>query len=247
MRTMAKRYSVLLKDAQERGDRYAEVMLRVLFSRYYYLPADDPAAARENVRDAIALWSQSGFHIQHLWELWAGVDIAVYEQRGALAWTHVHNAWPALEHSFLLRVQFLLIGMLDARGRAALAAAGEAATATERRRLLGIAARAASRIEREHAPWGLALATLLRAGLAVASSQDTTARSLLNAAIQEFERLDMALLAAVARRRLGELVGGADGMALISISEQWMRTEDIRDPARIAYMLAPWKIERREQ
>ena len=54
-----------------------------------------------------------------------------------------------------------------------------------------------------------------------------------------FDACDMRLYAAAARRRLGQLVGRAEGRALMAGAESWMAGQTIRNPARMAAMLAP--------
>ncbi len=49
----------------------------------------------------------------------------------------------------------------------------------------------------------------------------------------------MALYAAAARRCLGGLLGGNEGRELADGADAWMRTEMIKDPARMTAMLAP--------
>ncbi len=52
----------------------------------------------------------------------------------------------------------------------------------------------------------------------------------------------MALFAAAARWRLGEVLGGDDGRSLILAAERRLRAEDVRDPARIVATLAPGPV-----
>jgi hypothetical protein len=49
----------------------------------------------------------------------------------------------------------------------------------------------------------------------------------------------MALFAAAARRCRGELLGGEAGRALVAEADAWMAAQSIRDPDRMARMLAP--------
>ena len=54
-----------------------------------------------------------------------------------------------------------------------------------------------------------------------------------------FEAVDMGLFAAAARRRLGTLLGGDAGRALIAQADAWMAAQEVRNPARMAAGLAP--------
>jgi hypothetical protein len=49
----------------------------------------------------------------------------------------------------------------------------------------------------------------------------------------------MACYAAVARRRLGQLLGGVEGAQLIADADEWMRGQQVVRPERITTMLAP--------
>ena len=50
---------------------------------------------------------------------------------------------------------------------------------------------------------------------------------------------EMALHAAAARRRRGELIGGETGRALVCAAEAWMAGQGIKSPERMTAMLAP--------
>jgi hypothetical protein len=49
----------------------------------------------------------------------------------------------------------------------------------------------------------------------------------------------MGLYAAATRRRLGQLVGGAEGQALVAQADGWMAVQNIRNPARMTAVFAP--------
>jgi hypothetical protein len=55
----------------------------------------------------------------------------------------------------------------------------------------------------------------------------------------EFEAADMALYAAAARRRLGELLNGDEGRQLIDESEAWMAKQQIKNPVAVSNLMAP--------
>src|SRR5439155_3932795 len=100
-------------------------------------------------------------------------------------------------------------------------------------------AREAARLEREKAPWARALAALLGAAARKLDGDADGARARLERAVAELDAADLALYAACARRRLGELTGGADGARLAAQAAEWFAREGVRNPERMTALLAP--------
>jgi hypothetical protein len=75
--------------------------------------------------------------------------------------------------------------------------------------------------------------------VAHARGDRTLAVSELGQALARFEASGMALHAAVANRRLGELLGGDEGPARTARADLWMATAGVADPAALVRMLAP--------
>jgi serine/threonine protein kinase len=223
----------LLKEAQDRGDLYAVTSMRTRLSYLVRLANDEPARAREELREAIAIWPADVFRLQHWYEMIGQVESLLYAGEGPSAWGVVRERWPLLERSFILRAQSIRIQSLSFRARAAIAADDPEAAA--------LAEKDAGRIERERMPWGNALAKLLRAGVASVREEKTEAIAYLEAAERDLVAADMALHATVARRRRGQLAGGTDGAALVAAANEWMAAQSIRNPERMAAMLAPGK------
>ena len=123
----------------------------------------------------------------------------------------------------------------ERRAHCALAAAADAADPGP---LLRSAGRDARRLEREGMAWSMALARPIRAGIAAACGDRATAVRLFADAVSDLEAVDMNLYAAGRRRRLGELLGGAEGQAQVERADSWMRQQTIRDPARMANVFA---------
>ena len=123
--------------------------------------------------------------------------------------------------------------------RGCCAIAASRALPEERRSLLAAAARDARRTEREGAQWGMPLAALLRAGVAIARPDAAAAARHLREALTGFERGQMQLFSAATRRRLGELVGGDEGRELVVQASAWMTARRIKDPDRMTAMLVP--------
>ena len=80
---------------------------------------------------------------------------------------------------------------------------------------------------------------MLRAGAASTRGETERARLLLASAEAGLAGADMALHAAVARRRRGGSMGGEAGRDLVAAADAWMRAQGIRNPERMAAMLAP--------
>ncbi len=135
-----------------------------------------------------------------------------------------------------LRVQFFRIETAFMRARCALALA---AAGHDARRMRGIAAGNASRLERENMPWSTALALLMRATLAHLDGDGGKAVDRLTRAVDAFAQEDMQLYAAVARRRLAGLVGADRGASLRREADEWMASQEIRNPAAMTRLLAP--------
>jgi serine/threonine protein kinase len=227
----------VLKQAEDRGDLYAATNIRTRISYLTLLAQDQPQRAREELQAAIAPWSGTAFRLQHWYELFGQVECSLYSGEGEAAWRHLEPRWPALKRSLMLRVQSVRIHSLLLRARSAIAAAAEAGG--ENRGLLAVAERDVRRIERERMPWGNALALMQRAGIAsVRGDREETARHLARAA-EELEAADMSLHAVVARRRKGEFSGGERGRSEVRAADDWMTGQDIRNPDRMAAMLAP--------
>lgn len=229
---------IVLKEARERGDLYAEISLRTRVSYTNFLIRDEVQEAKIELDQSIKRWSQRGFHIQHFFTFIGDVEIALYNSNGALAWQTINKKWKALSHSYLLRLQFLFIEALHLRARAALAAA---TTAQDRQTLINTARRDAKRMEREDMGYGNAFAQLVYATIkALNGDKEGAARQLVTATVK-FQMANMPLYAAAARRCRGQLLGGETGNALINDADNWMRQQGIISPQRMAAMLVPGK------
>jgi hypothetical protein len=191
--------------------------------------------AREAVREQLAHRSNKIFNLYVKDMIWIGAQIELYCGDGTAAWGLVADHWPSLQHSLLLHGQFVRVTMRYLRARCALAAAAVADPAP----LLRAARCDAARLERERVPWAKAYAVLIRAGLAAARGDRPSAEMLLTDAAGRFDAADMALDAVATRRRLGDLIDGDRGAALRNQADDWMTSQGIRRPDRIAAVFAP--------
>ena len=88
-------------------------------------------------------------------------------------------------------------------------------------------------------PWTRALAQLLDGGAALVAGAHERSREQLERAHAELASAGMPLHAAMARRRLGELAGGADGARVVAEVDALLAAQDVRAPERFAQLYLP--------
>ena len=227
------------QEAQERGELYGLATIGA-FGVHERLEADEPEQARADLAEVMRVWSRQGYYMQHMEELWMESHIDLYREDGNAAWDRMTRQWPNLQRSLLMRVQLIRLGMRHLRARCALAKAVAVGIGTgDAQVLLDAALREARRVERESMPWGNALAHLIHAAVAANRGDRAGAAARLEAAAAHLESSDMRNLAAVARRRRGELIGGDEGRALVDQGNSRMAAQKIQNPDRYTAMLAP--------
>ena len=239
------RLPALLNDAEERGDLLRAAFLRIGYcSHLAWLGADDPGQAGRELEAGLAGWRPGKFDYLHIWARSAQTDIALYSGEKPTN-APVAERWLPFARTLNRFVQVGFIRGLDSRARRRLALAAHSADPKERDALLRGAERHAQAILRESTHWGAPLALLVRAGAAATRGDAKLARGRLESAEAGFTGADMALYAAAARRRLGELVGGARGSDLVAAADAWMNGQGVVNPARLTQMLAPgrWRAE----
>jgi eukaryotic-like serine/threonine-protein kinase len=161
--------------------------------------------------------------------------IDLYTGEYEAAWERWRRRWADVLGSHFLYVQVLRVFLYELHARTALAVAARSAKS---RPLLRAAEAGARRIERERLPWAVPLAQRLRAGLAAVRGDRDGAADLLERAAAGFEVADMRLFAVAARRRLADY-RGAD---LAAGADAWLAAQGVRNPARLAAALTPWRL-----
>lgn len=227
------RSAELLQSGAVLSDRLAEAMGAQHMSTAL-LARDDVAGARVFPRRTWEAWSDRGFHLQHLYAIRQEAMCDLYDGDPRRAHARLLEAWPAARRAHLLRVSLARVDALSLRGRLALALAGRGDRA-----LLHAAAGDARRLRREGRGDAVVHAAMLEAGLAATSGDGERAATVLDEAIAAAERHDMALHAAVARYRKGELQGTAAGASLRAGAQGEIVARGIRAPERWAAMYAP--------
>jgi serine/threonine protein kinase len=235
---LSRRLPPLLVEADDRGDLFTATSIRLATEHIVLIAAGETTTARTSVADALSRWSQTGFQMQHRYALVATAEIDLAAGSDRDAYDRIEKRWREIEKSMLLQIRQQRIDTYGARGRAAVAAAA-ASEGAERKRLLGEATRHGQRLIGEELPWSAGFGKLITAAVARVAGDDAAAIADLKEALARFEATGMALHAAAARRRLGELVGGDEGRALVARAAEWMRGAGVANPDGLARMLAP--------
>ena len=221
-------HAARLADAEERGDLYTTVNMRIGHSNGVWLVSDDVAAARRHVREAMAPWPERGFSVQRYRALVAEVNIDLYAGEGAGAYARVRRHWGALRRSLLMSVQYIRADAYFMRARCALAVGRPRE-----------AERFARKLDAERMPWTSALAGLVHALVALAQGDRPGGAARLRAAVDRAEAVDMNLHAAVGRLRLGALRQGAPDEDAAARARLWMIEQGVVRADRIVAMLLP--------
>jgi hypothetical protein len=223
---LLRRQPLRVAEAQERGDLYAVINFRTGAPNLVWLAQDAVDEARRQVRDAMAHWSHSGVHIQHYRELFAHMHIDLYSGDGTTAYARALERWSALAQAQLFRVRLIHLLMTDLRAR------------PDPEPLRRRARRDAHTLARGRMPWCAPAAALVEAALASRRNPEATVAQL-RAAVHGFDAADMALHAAIARHRLGRLVAGDEGRALLDTAAARLVELGVKNVPAMAAMLAP--------
>jgi hypothetical protein len=237
---LSRRLPSLLEEAEGRGNLLRATFLRIGFcSHVAWLAADDPETARRELEAGLAGWKEERLDYRHLWVRSAQTDIALYCGEVPVASERLDPGSRAFARMLDRFVQTGFIRGLDTRARRRLASAAQTTSAGEREALLRGADEHARAILHEGTQWGDPLAALVRAGAAATRGETEAALRFLESAETGFTAASMALHAATARRRRGEIMGGDAGREVVAAADAWMTGQSIKAPQRMAGMLAP--------
>ncbi|HEY2735056.1 MAG TPA: hypothetical protein VGI70_13765, partial [Polyangiales bacterium] len=163
---------------------------------------------------------------QHAFALGAHVLLDLYVG-GDAAYLRLRESWQRLSHQLILTSDRFRIFFLFVRGLAALSAL--LADDRDVRARVRLVRACAARLARERMLDANGGAHMLRGQLAVYQGELATAASEYRAAAELWGRVGM-YGCNIARLRLGEILGGAEGAAMIAECERWARDEDIQRP-----------------
>jgi len=227
----------MLREAEDREDRFTLALLYVGWAGLMSLIQDQPAAALQQIERGME-WNTAAFDFQRLTGPASQAEVELYGGDSTAAYRRIDEAWRQRSASPLSRMVFVRARMLSTRGLAALAVCRSAGPDPDRR-LVRAAARDARDLRALRLPWTRALARILDAGVALVTGARTEARAQLERARAELESAGMSLHATLAQRRLGELTGGAEGARAVAEADAWLAAQGVRAPARLARLFMP--------
>jgi hypothetical protein len=227
----------LLREGAARGDVNTEVSLRLLgFVHYFYLSDDRPDECITECRRALEKWPCSGFHLQHYGALFNHVETYLYMGDYTRARDYLVKTWEPMSKSFILRWQILRVMAFFLRGRVALASwLGDRGNASLRREVEYYA----KRLKGIGSAWGHPTADALYAGLAVGVGRRSDAAQILDETSKKFKKISLHAYSSAAAYLSGVLRSGAKGGTQADASDQFLKSQHVRNHEAFVRMLLP--------
>lgn len=199
-----------LREARERGDRYAESLTRLTTAFWPALFAGELTSIVDDLEGAVRSWDAVGFTTQGFMKFVSLAYIYLFAAP-AQAYPVLSREVAQLDASTISRVPMLRVLTTFLLGQAELAAAahGHVDAALLRRRARG----RAQQLARESFGCAGPYAGLLHGALAAHAGDTALAISELHEAAAGFDAIDMTVYAAAASYREGSLLGGEQGRA----------------------------------
>jgi hypothetical protein len=166
------------------------------------------------------------------------IQVQLYERDFAQALSTVRRLGVEFRTSTIRRVQLCRVLYHHHSAFVALALASHEPSSGQKRRLRR-AKKHQKKLEQENTPWGNAYARYVAAARHLLEDESEKGIKGLRDAIVELDACDMVSVAAGARFRLGQWVGGAEGESLLNQARAFMRTQGVVAPDRLLDALAP--------
>jgi tetratricopeptide (TPR) repeat protein len=238
LKSLAQMLPERLREAEQQGNLYAVCALPASITVLHWIARDDVAGGRAAIARINERWSLRGYQIQHWSETGSNALLDLYVGDVMSARRRVEEGWVPMSKSLLTRVQLIRFEVHELQARTALAAA-LAQTGSERERYLRVAEQYTAKLAKEGLGWTDAIAALRRAGVRAARDDRDGAIEEYRAAFAACDAEELGLHTAAARVRLGQLLGGDEGAALVEAGLAALRAEDVKKPEAIVALFAP--------
>jgi hypothetical protein len=226
-----------VREAEQRGDLYGAATLAMALGWVRHLTADDPRGALRELDEYLGRWSSREMHYQHFYDCEARAYVLLYMGEPRAALEYVDCRWPALERGGLLRIQVVHALMLATRITSLVSASYE--SERDRGALLR-RARRDIRTMRSLAfkpadSWGQHLL-----GCVVLAEGDREgALAMLKESGDRMREQGYHTGPVSGDLLRGEVMGGAEGEALVASAVAYFEAQGFRQPRRFARVFAP--------
>ncbi len=237
LKEAALRVPEVLREAQERADRFA-LMHMVYPAAITAIVADDPDTADRIAREFPRFGGDFSekFTGGHWGSLVSRVSANRYRSRGQLAHREMEVDFAKIRAAHFLRVHMMRVCTTFERGLCALSAAEDGGDRTS---LWRLAARCAKELLRDRPDYAAPMGHHVMGCLLAGQGQKERALEQLDLAISGLSRVDMGYLASCAKARRGALAGGQAGRELLEASTEQLVAQGIVNVERCLDMSAP--------
>lgn len=196
----------------------------------------EAAEAEHHLQKTRELLDPDTFNSVSYLHLIASVNLALYQGDAHAAWQQVKQQWANVKQSHQLRLTIPHYELVEARGRAAVALAGQCAGAKQRRSLLREAERCVAQLKAMPLPFALASSLALAAALSRLNGQERRLLEQLHCASLEYSSCGMDMHAAACAWLLRQQ---RHGVPCLDAAEQWFNEQEITAPERVVATLIP--------
>lgn len=232
-----RRVETVLEEARQRDDHFLRTHIEARQQFLLKLLDDDPGGAAESQEASLLGWSRRGFQVQHYWDWYARGEIDLYAGRAEEAHRRLEERWREYRTSFLPYTQAIQTEILCLRARVRLALAG--AREENRPGHLHRVARDVRSLDAHGTNWAAALADLLRTLRATFYRDRVALPDRLRETELRLRGAGLRQYAESVKWRVGDLLGGDAGRAMVDEARGWMVSEGARRPERMLEMLTP--------
>ena len=176
------------------------------------------------------------YHVQHWYELEARAELAIYKGNALEALSGLDADIKKYDKSLLRRVVLVHSLKTSLHARLHLAAALEANSDLSHLKKSRVLMKKLSKTKLSYA---IVCVALLKPAFSLQGGNKEQAIEELRQVVLLAEKHDMSLHGLVAQRRLGELLGGKKGDALVEKNNKLMEENGIKNPDRMSNLIAP--------
>lgn len=224
-----------IRDARDRGDRYAETtMIRTCVRAW--LCHDQVERARDELARTTWTPPRASFHLQHWYELKARSELELYTRAGEIGLAEAQEGFRAMAKSLLGRVQVVRTESGWVLGRLFLLDAVEGNEVAVR---LRSAERAARSLVRERTAYGMVFGGLVGAAVCHQRGDDEGAVERLSRVMEVADASAMGLYSAGARWVCAGLLEGSRGEAMLEEARAYFDDQRVPRPERVVNVICP--------